>query len=699
MVGPALLVESGPAQRHGLGQGAPLPVVAVVAQFLRLRVPCQPSRAPVLHRCRGRRVGRAVLQEVPAAGGALVAASCGAGGDGRHIRGGVRGDARGTPVERPDPALLLPHGVPDGRPRRGRVDRMGPLTARPPARSPRRGRGTRRGWPVRGPRGLPHGRRLRCAGRGRGAGHGGAAAAVVARRQARRRRRVPLGTPQLKRLQSRLLLGAVQLRGLRGPPADRGRRGKRRVLGPCRHHGPCRREPGVWPVAVGVRLRPSRLLRHADGSHAAAVLDRPMHRLHGGPLLRGVGHDAVPLPDAVRDVGCSIPGPARPALRRTRCRPGDRAPAGHGCALLHGLLGGRGAPGPGRARAGGGGVLRPVGRLRGGSERARDRAGQAAGGRGRRRPLQRLLAGSVGGRVPGRRPRCAAAGGRRTLRMAEDGAAGHARGVRRRGRVRQRCAPGAGDAPAGRAAAGGRAPLRCRAGGGERCGPPRPLHLVLRRPGRGAGAGAHLLLPQLVGIGCRGAVPRHPELHGGGAHRHRGAPRLRAQRGGVDRARDHARGPGRRRVDVGAEGVWSTVRLSVVVPAYREAGRIGETVATLRSELAPVHHEGGVEIVVVDDGSDDGTAAAGRAAGADVVVEFPVNRGKGAAVRAGMRIASGSVVAFTDADLSYPPHQILGLLEEVEQGADAAVGDRRHPDSVAVTDASWLRRTRSRAVA
>jgi len=141
------------------------------------------------------------------------------------------------------------------------------------------------------------------------------------------------------------------------------------------------------------------------------------------------------------------------------------------------------------------------------------------------------------------------------------------------------------------------------------------------------------------------------------------------------------------------------VRLSVVVPAYREAGRIGETVATLRSELAPVHHEGGVEIVVVDDGSDDGTAAAGRAAGADVVVEFPVNRGKGAAVRAGMRIASGSVVAFTDADLSYPPHQILGLLEEVEQGADAAVGDRRHPDSVAVTDASWLRRTGSRAVA
>ena len=136
----------------------------------------------------------------------------------------------------------------------------------------------------------------------------------------------------------------------------------------------------------------------------------------------------------------------------------------------------------------------------------------------------------------------------------------------------------------------------------------------------------------------------------------------------------------------------------MVVPAYREAGSIGATVATLRAALASVHADGGAEIVVVDDGSDDGTAAAGRDAGADVVVELPVNRGKGAAVRAGMQVASGAVIAYTDADLSYPPHQILDLLEEVEQGADAAVGDRRHPDSVAMTDPSWLRRVGSRIV-
>ena len=85
------------------------------------------------------------------------------------------------------------------------------------------------------------------------------------------------------------------------------------------------------------------------------------------------------------------------------------------------------------------------------------------------------------------------------------------------------------------------------------------------------------------------------------------------------------------------------MRISVVVPAYREAGRIGATVAALRTALAPVHDEGGAEIVVVDDGSDDGTAAAGRAAGADMVVEFPGQPGQGrrGAGRNAGRVRSG----------------------------------------------------------
>ena len=140
------------------------------------------------------------------------------------------------------------------------------------------------------------------------------------------------------------------------------------------------------------------------------------------------------------------------------------------------------------------------------------------------------------------------------------------------------------------------------------------------------------------------------------------------------------------------------MRFSVIVPAYCEAGRIGDTVTALRAALAGVDASGGAEILVVDDGSDDGTAGAARAAGADVVVELGVNRGKGEAVRAGIRASSGEVVAFPDADLAYAPNQLVGLLDEVERGADMAVGDRRHPDSVAVTAPSGLRRAGSLVV-
>ena len=129
------------------------------------------------------------------------------------------------------------------------------------------------------------------------------------------------------------------------------------------------------------------------------------------------------------------------------------------------------------------------------------------------------------------------------------------------------------------------------------------------------------------------------------------------------------------------------VRLSVVVPAYGEAARIRTTVAALRSQLRAA---GDVEIVVVDDGSPDGTAAEAESAGARVV-RLPENRGKGAAVRAGMLDATGRTVAFTDADLAYPPDQLLRLLAEVESGWDVVVGSRRHIDTTTLVRARRLR--------
>jgi dolichyl-phosphate beta-glucosyltransferase len=137
-------------------------------------------------------------------------------------------------------------------------------------------------------------------------------------------------------------------------------------------------------------------------------------------------------------------------------------------------------------------------------------------------------------------------------------------------------------------------------------------------------------------------------------------------------------------------------RLSVVIPAYREGDRIGATVARVRDELADL--DGGLEVVVVDDGSPDDTAGAARAAGADLVVSYPDNRGKGAAVREGMVAATGRTVAFTDADLSYSPRQVLRLLVAVEDGWDVVVGSRQHTHTLTVVRRGRLREFGGRLV-
>jgi dolichyl-phosphate beta-glucosyltransferase len=140
------------------------------------------------------------------------------------------------------------------------------------------------------------------------------------------------------------------------------------------------------------------------------------------------------------------------------------------------------------------------------------------------------------------------------------------------------------------------------------------------------------------------------------------------------------------------------VRLTVVLPAYNEATRIGSTIERLRDELGEVAADGGLQILVVDDGSTDGTAGVAREAGADDVVIHPQNRGKGAAVRTGVLAASGRTIAFTDADLAYAPHHLRTVLDEVERGWDMVVGSRRHPDSSTVVEASLLRAVGSRAI-
>ena len=120
------------------------------------------------------------------------------------------------------------------------------------------------------------------------------------------------------------------------------------------------------------------------------------------------------------------------------------------------------------------------------------------------------------------------------------------------------------------------------------------------------------------------------------------------------------------------------IALSIVIPAFDESARLPET---LRSALAFLDGDGrGAEIVVVDDGSTDDTAArAEELARADPrvrVVRLPRNLGKGAAVRAGVLASTGARVLFTDADGSFPFDQVRRLDAALDAGADIAVGSR-----------------------
>jgi dolichyl-phosphate beta-glucosyltransferase len=120
-----------------------------------------------------------------------------------------------------------------------------------------------------------------------------------------------------------------------------------------------------------------------------------------------------------------------------------------------------------------------------------------------------------------------------------------------------------------------------------------------------------------------------------------------------------------------------SVEVSVVIPAYNEAARVGPGLRRAAEYLTA--RGTGYEILVVDDGSRDETAAVAERQGARVV-RLPRNRGKGAAVRTGLQAAVGERVLISDADFSTPVEE-LAKLEERLQGADLVVGSRALQES------------------
>jgi dolichyl-phosphate beta-glucosyltransferase len=148
--------------------------------------------------------------------------------------------------------------------------------------------------------------------------------------------------------------------------------------------------------------------------------------------------------------------------------------------------------------------------------------------------------------------------------------------------------------------------------------------------------------------------------------------------------------------------------LTIVLPAFNEEARLGPALDELFGYL---HRRGGhardgrpgaellpaaVDVLVVDDGSTDRTAALVRArpeqvAGELTLLQVP-HGGKGAAVRAGMLAARGDLIVFTDADMATPPDELAPLAQALET-ADAVYGSRIQPDGsdMRKTQPPWRR--------
>ena len=115
--------------------------------------------------------------------------------------------------------------------------------------------------------------------------------------------------------------------------------------------------------------------------------------------------------------------------------------------------------------------------------------------------------------------------------------------------------------------------------------------------------------------------------------------------------------------------------LSIVVPTYNEAGSVTGLAERLHAALAGRDWE----LVIVDDGSPDGTADVAAALAPRIpttVVRRPGKAGLASAVVAGFKAARGDTLVVMDADLSHPPETVPALIDAIDRGADLAVGSR-----------------------
>jgi glycosyltransferase involved in cell wall biosynthesis len=133
--------------------------------------------------------------------------------------------------------------------------------------------------------------------------------------------------------------------------------------------------------------------------------------------------------------------------------------------------------------------------------------------------------------------------------------------------------------------------------------------------------------------------------------------------------------------------LYAPMRVSVVLPCLDEVGGV---VATVQEALQGLRSAGlSGEVIVVDNGSTDGSADAAAAVGAIIVSE--PQRGYGLAIRRGLQVARGEIIVLADADGSYDLRQLGDLVARVAEGADIVVGTRSY-DGVDAGAMPWLHR-------
>ncbi|CAB4710341.1 MAG: glycosyltransferase [Actinobacteria bacterium] len=111
------------------------------------------------------------------------------------------------------------------------------------------------------------------------------------------------------------------------------------------------------------------------------------------------------------------------------------------------------------------------------------------------------------------------------------------------------------------------------------------------------------------------------------------------------------------------------MKVTFLVPAYNESATIGEVL----SRIAQLDLD--TEVIVIDDGSKDDTAAIAEAHGATVITK--ANGGKGSALRAGIPAITGDIAVIQDADMEYDPFEVPGLIQPILDGvADVVLGSR-----------------------